>query len=133
MIHDEPPEMWESLGLDPAELGAGDDDVGAMMLSVDVGACVALDAARRRWPASRWAGLYVGFDLPPGADYPEIWGALHAWLWWFDRQWRLRFTIEYPSSLVGRDPRWPAWRDALVDELGHAVGVSAATPSSSGS
>ena len=116
------PGEWQAYGLEPSELGLSSCDETIDVVEPDVEP--SLDRAIRLWRASAWSGIRIDYDVPPGeAGFPDMFGACRWYVWWFRDRWHTSASIEYPTSSVGRDPRWDAWFEAFASAAARELGL----------
>lgn len=110
------PSEWNAMGVTPADLDLRDEwwlNLFPVTREEDKDASLR-DALN--WPLGPWLGLDLSYDIPPQqGGFPDSYGACHWRVWCEDEDaWRRSGAIEYPTSTVGRDERWPRWLDEFV-------------------
>jgi hypothetical protein len=114
---------WAELGLQPSDVDLAPSHETIDVVERDFREGHSLADALRLWHPSAWSGLALRADIAPEASgFPAIYGSARWSVFWYRDRWHARVTLEYPSSHVGRDTRWPAWLAAFADAAARAIG-----------
>ncbi|HVL61484.1 MAG TPA: hypothetical protein VM430_08760 [Microbacterium sp.] len=110
-------EEWELAGCRPSTFDLTPNDCSDDVLRRTRTATLTSREAIGHFRLDPWHGLFIDLEIPPGPeDYPDISGSCQWYVWLAGGAWQQAVAIEFPTSSVGRDPRWHSWLRGWIDD-----------------